>query len=284
MIVMVTPELFDIGYRKKSEAAGARKPRNPKKSLLRSAAWPITPVRADDRTTVISSGLCSDEWKRLKDETRARMYQLALNEAGRSYPFTLNFDKRLIARAKATKKPFSTWANERLSEYLKPLEQHYGYKLPFWFAIEVSPTDVYHLHGAIGMNSNQKPEVERLLKKVAGTSDTGAHRWFVRVKEFDPTKHYQGFYGSSGWVAYSVKQLRQTESLRVGSPLVVRHGLKAAARDIWNELRREDRRRGVEVILGRSLSEAPETLPGAHVASFVLPDIRFRLAAFPVAL
>ena len=40
MIVMVTPELFDIGYRKKSEAAGARKPRNPKKSLLRSIAWP----------------------------------------------------------------------------------------------------------------------------------------------------------------------------------------------------------------------------------------------------
>ena len=205
----------------------------------------------------------------------------------------MNFDKRLIARAKATKKPFSTWANERLSEYLKPLEQHtwanerlseylkpleqhYGYKLPFWFAIEVSPTDVYHLHGAIGMNSNQKPEVEWLLEEGSRqSSDTGAHRWFVRVKEFDPTKHYQGFYGSSGWVAYSVKQLRQTESLRVGSPLVVRHGLKAAARDIWNELRREHRRRGVEVILGRSLSEAPETLPGAHVAVL-------RASCFPI--
>jgi hypothetical protein len=269
MITTVTPEFFGSRYCKKSESTKASKSRKSNKTLLAKACWPMMEAGSDNRATVLRSGLCSTRWDRLDDETRALIYQLALNEAGECYPFSLDISHSLVAKGLASRKPFSTWINERLSHYLQEITNWKGEELPFWFSIELSPTGVFHLHGAIGANHNQLPEMERLLKKVAGESNTSAHKHFVHVGTFDPERRRDGFYGTFGWVAYSVKELRRTERLCIGSPLVCRRPLKHQARQIWDELRKEHRRRAIEALLGRKLPEPPESSPAAAWAVFV---------------
>ncbi len=185
-------------------------------------------------------------WERLDKERKARVYQYLLDRLGESHPFTLNFDHALIARAWKTKKTPSTWINERITHALRPIEEKIGSRIPFWFHLEVSRNDVYHVHGVLGIGDDLRREVEAALRRVAGGFSRGAGRYFVHIGDFDPDKQYGGFHGSLGWAAYAVKDLPRTVRRGdVGAPLVCRRELNQRAHKLYNVLRAYQARKGV---------------------------------------
>ena len=285
MIFTVTPEFFGGGYCKKSETVSKPIRRTRKKSLFNSGTWPTARSTEDDRTIVLSSGLGVHRWNRLDNRTRSLIYQLTLNGLGKSYPFTINFDRDVAAKALATtRKPFSRWVDDRLRHYLRNLERELGHQLPYWFAAEITRSGILHIHGVIGVNDNFVHALKPLFRKVSGGSGGRADRWFVRVKEFNAEKHYQHLYGSLGWAAYSTKQLHITEKNdRIGSALVCRRELNQRAQEVWRGLWVENLRRGVERELGRPVSEEPGELlevPAATFASMAISHSTSRARAF----
>lgn len=178
-------------------------------------------------------------WRAIRDDGKLQVYQLVLDMAGESHPFTINLDHGVVEKARRAKKTVSTHINERLSYHLSRLGAEFGHKFDFWAVLEVADSGMLHLHGAISANSNHLPELKKALKKVAGKSSSEARRWFVDVRDFDDAKHYQGLFGSEGWAAYSAKQISRTEALGLGSPVICQRDLNRRARKVWDEILEE---------------------------------------------
>jgi hypothetical protein len=72
-------------------------------------------LTSGSRSTVVSLPVAARAWRTLRPKTKPLMYQVILDEAGTSYPFTLNFDHELVLRARETKKTFSTYCGSSSS-------------------------------------------------------------------------------------------------------------------------------------------------------------------------
>lgn len=289
MIIQIGPALRRIRGGKKTEFPRKAMSRRSKKSLLDSGSWLGVPCGAGDRAIVLSSNLPKHSWNRVDNETRSLAYQLVLSDSGESFPFTIDFDNDLVNHALRTHKPFSRWIDERLSYHLSGLERSLGYKLPYWFTVEISRTGVWHIHGSIGVSNNFIDEVEQLFKKVAGSSGTFAERHFVKVGEFDPKKRFRHLHGHLGWAAYSVKRLKITADSepRIGSPIVCRGRLRTAARELWEGLRLEYRRGPGGVRLRKPAPERTETPASVEEIKFGALEASspgYRSAAFSSAV
>lgn len=193
------------------------------------------------RTT--SDALVPRPWSRQIDEHRIIIHQLALDAAGQSFRFTVRFKDDVIVGAMNARKTLSTWANERLSYYLEPLEEKLGRELLFWFTVEGAAAGDPHVHGAIDIDAEHLGDLEQALQRFSGGTYSGAGRWFVHVEPFDDAKEWNGLKGSLGWARYASKRFRRKLiDPRLGSQLVCRRSLNRRSQVIWEEIREEGRR------------------------------------------
>lgn len=180
-------------------------------------------------------------WRSLSIRYVVWFYQHALKRAALpAHPFTLDFDYDVSSRMFRCEKTFSTTANAYVAQALEPIEKRYGVTLLYWFCIEKSADEVFHLHGAMALDDRLRSEVRSALRRVAsGGSQVPASYYFAQIDDYDPQKSYRRFCGPFGWGNYAIKDHKKTETLGIGSPLVCCRPLNQSARLLHEGLRHQ---------------------------------------------
>jgi hypothetical protein len=162
-------------------------------------------------------------WTDATDPLRMVYTQHALDMGGPTIGFTLNLSDELLLRLQSKRHRVIDAFRKRIGYHLQAV---LGRKVDFWFAMESPHGRMrWHLHGALAIADDEKPEAKRALLAASGIA--------VGI----PARHYalrfSSFYDSSGWAVYACKRLAPSEELLGYSPLYASRPLSASARGIY---------------------------------------------------
>lgn len=246
---------MEAGYRRVDlEARVADKPLKGRSDKSRSA-WRNDPVRDEKILKFINACLRSKQqvrvtscsghivWAAKKNLREAKLYglriipkvglphwnhsseilkmlgwSLASRELGAT-PFTLRLSGDVILKARACRRGFGWYMQDRLSRHLRPVM---GERPPaVWFVVEQGVGDEPHLHGAVVIPPDQREQVRDALRSAGG-------KWRSLTRQC----HFGCANNLVRWMGYCTKWLWRSKSVIgngaiVGATNVVRRTAKA---------------------------------------------------------
>lgn len=167
-------------------------------------------------------------WKELPQIEKPYAWLNALIEAGPASPFTLNLSEQVVAQGLRDTSGFLNYVRRRIQLYLR---EAFRQAPEFWCAVDAHPEkgNRLHLHGSIGINSNQKDLVELALRKAAGAVPADFRRHVVHIGETHTWP--------PGWPAYCLKHHRTTSTLIRGQLVTATQPLNRRAKNLYVERR-----------------------------------------------
>lgn len=167
-------------------------------------------------------------WSDATASLRLVYVQHALDMAGPSIGFTLNLSDALVTKFKSSGHRLVDAFRRRLGYHL---EAALGRKADFWFVMETPHGRLrWHLHGAVAVSTDEKPEAKRALLMASGiAAGVLARRFALRLSPL---------YDSLGWAGYACKYLAASAEKLGYSPAYAARSLSAPAREIYEVHRR----------------------------------------------
>ncbi|MEO9900241.1 MULTISPECIES: hypothetical protein [Alphaproteobacteria] len=165
------------------------------------------------------------------------MAQSAIAKGSHAKPFTINLDHDIASKAYKSPKGAVGYVAHRLNRHLTKD----GHIFPAWFALEISKSNVLHLHGCIITQTDEDLSViKAAFRRVSGpfASDPKmvAGRFAVRIAKHDDAKCFQGSFGALGWGRYCLKSVIKTEKAIGCPPISMNHHMTNIARDYWGDI------------------------------------------------
>lgn len=183
------------------------------------------------------------EWRDLSDEFAVEWFHYGLQSLGPTTSFTLNLSPEIEAKARLKG---SDWLFRRVRYHL---QNAFGRKPEFWFALELTDTQRLHVHGELQAAPHELAAVRKALRLAGG--------------EWDQVRQHQAHTkpdASIVWANYTVKDAWRIRPFRNitrpinGGWLFASNGVKQAGKAIYDPYRQ----RVIDFLAGRAEPSASQ--------------------------
>lgn len=184
-----------------------------------------------------SAPVLPTRWRDMSLASQLYLYTLAADHKQDAHVFTIQFFRTVHRSFEVAKTSPHLLLAQRLRTYLR--------NIPWFFVLEVSSSELIHVHGTLDPSGVSHGEIKKALKRAAGDQrkikTTGEHFFFhckaVDLQLADWSEQYGGGVGPYGWAKYIAKCAANSQS-RLGlgrAPVSVQREIKARAKAAFEE-------------------------------------------------